>query len=87
MSFAADFDREVCPHLTRLAKVNGTFVACGLMSWSEAEDAIHRFAIERGALHLPPAVWEQLEDSITASLLREVRKADAIHAVCERGVA
>ena len=77
-TFAATFRELVIPDLTRMIAARGLFLALGLSGWSEAYDEVLDEASRRGALHLPDAVFRQLEDWISDELLKASTAAEPL---------
>jgi hypothetical protein len=74
VQFATAFERHVGPLLAERAKVNGTMIACDLMTWSEAIDDLVHLARSRGADHLA----EDTEERLSRLLMSEVELADTL---------
>ena len=81
--FADTFRQIVGPTLARECRFRGLLVAVDLSGFETAYQAILGAAIARGALHLPPAIFGDLEDWISSSLLKEAMSHEA--AVREAG--
>lgn len=85
MRFEAAYDRHVAPLVVEMTRVNGTLIACGLMTWSEALDAILSLARSRGAGLLSNT--DMLEDRLAVALLTEIDLAAALRRRSESALA
>lgn len=77
MTFPAHFREHVLPRLRRLVTAEAFCVVRGAQSWSEAFDGTMRYAQRYGALYLPPGVFADLDDWISATLLEEIVRQEA----------
>ena len=76
-TFAATFRALVMPHLRRAVRLQAFALSRGRCTFTEASGGVWRLARNRGALHLPPSLMEELEDWIDAALLTTVVEIEA----------
>lgn len=75
-SFPVHFTAHVKPQLRNLAEAEAVCIVHGVETWGCAFDAVMRHARQRGAMHLPIAELEDLEDWIAITLLAEIDRAE-----------
>lgn len=76
--FRRHFDRLVLPIAARRIRVNGTFVALGIMSYADALDDVLATLRARGASYLPSHDWDALEDRVATALLQRVDEVEQV---------
>ena len=82
--FLERFERIVGPILADIARVQGTFVALGIATYSQAHAEIMHEAQRRGAAFLPADAGERLEDWAHDALLAEIDRGDRLLGDAER---
>lgn len=76
MSFADDFRVMVVPRLKAATEAQGFLLGLDQTDFTDAHASVHVAASKRGAALLPDNVRADLDDWISASLLRESVKAE-----------
>ena len=82
--FLERFERIVGPILADIARVQGTSVALGIATYSQAYAEIMHEAQRRGAAFLPADAGERLEDWAHDALLAEIDRGDRLLGDAER---
>jgi hypothetical protein len=62
--FAEHYRAHVAPRLRQACRWQGVRVASGDTTFGAAFAAVALQAVRRGALHLPPHLWNQLQDQL-----------------------
>lgn len=71
-TFADTFRHLAAPRIRQRILVNGTFVALGLMDFTDADADVMALARRLGALHLPERAYHALLDAVLTSLAARV---------------
>lgn len=74
--FSAHFRDHVIPRLHNLVRAEAVCIAHGVEGFDDACNVVMRHARELGAMHLPPNIFEELEDWIATTLSNEAWKAE-----------
>lgn len=84
MTFSENFREHVVPRLVAEIKQQATSLACDMIDWQDAFQAVFDVACRYGAMHLPDLILYDLREWIGSTLLDEVGNAEIVAATIER---
>lgn len=76
--FAIHFRQHVIPRVRRLAIAEAFCVVRGAEDWTGAFDSLMAYARRYGAMHLPEHIFYELDDWLSATLLEEIDRQEAL---------
>ncbi len=76
--FPLHFRQYVIPRLRRLATAEAFCVVRGAEDWSGAFNSLMAYARRYGAMYLPEHIFYELDDWLSATLLAEIDRHEAL---------